>query len=105
MCVCACTSVEDGIAFGKWRVSARTCQKGPQSSGSVRQLRVQVSVYESVCAVNNRGSRKCPLKGPISNSTCKLGIEPLVRSGHAVKHPLSGCVRACLYVPCGVFLG
>lgn len=51
MCDCVYASAEDGMAFGKWRVPARTCQKGPQSSGS-RSL----CVYVSVCAVKNRGA-------------------------------------------------
>lgn len=86
VCVCVYTSAE-GMASVKWRVSVRTCtqkkkkKKDPQSSAS------RGGKCMLVCMQSITGSRKCPLKGPISNSTCKLGIEPLVEHGYAVTHP------------------
>lgn len=98
VCVCVYTSAE-GMASVKWRVSVRTCthkkkKKDPQSSAS------RGGKCMLVCMQSITGSRKCPLKGPISNSTCKLGIEPLVEHGYAVTHPWHS-VGGCLCVPCG----
>lgn len=98
VCVCTYTSAKEGMAPVKWRVSARTCQKGPQSSAS------RGGKCMRVCIRSITGSRKCPLKGPIANSACKLGIEPLVESGYAVTHPWHSA-GGCLCVPCGFFLG
>lgn len=69
MCVlCVYISAEDGMAFVKWRVSARTCQKGPQSSGSrggyclCKCVCVCVSVY--VCVQSITGEQKMSIKRP-----------------------------------------
>lgn len=98
--VCVCTHLQK-----EWHLWSGACQLGhvkkkkkdPQSSAS------RGGKCMLVCMQSITGSRKCPLKGPISNSTCKLGIEPLVESGYAVTHPWHS-VGGCLCVPCG-FLG
>lgn len=64
LCDCVYISAEDGIAFGKWRVSARTCQKGPQSSGSRGGNCLCKLVYVCVCVQSVTGEQKMSIKRP-----------------------------------------
>ena len=80
MCNCVCTSAEDGMAFGKWRVSARTCQKGPQSSGSRggNCLRGRVCV-----CVNGRGECVCRGRAGVVSSVWTSSASRLTQSDGA----------------------
>ncbi len=65
VCVCVCASAEDGTAFGKWRVSARTCQKGPQSSCSREATEcASECVCVRACVLSIAGEQKMSTKRP-----------------------------------------